>query len=704
MTLVFATADVLSESLDAIIAGDAMLDINEQWAAGLRPDPLLSLREWSDEHAIISTREGAEPGKYRTDRTPFWREVMECMSVTHPATTVVVRKGTQIGFTKTGTNWLGYIMHHVPGPCMVVQPTVNLAKRYSRQRLAPLIEETPCLDGLVRASRQKDSGNTQLSKEFPGGEVLLTGANSAVELRSFTARFLFFDEVDAYPPSVDEEGDPIALGQKRAETFGIRRKELIGSTPKIRGFSRIDEWFEMGDKRYFFLACPFCDHRQHLVFEQLKWEWGKPETVRYQCVSCRKMIPEHYKTRMLRDGEWRATAKASDPGVVSFDINALYSPVGWLSWKQVAQQWEKAQGKPNLLKVFSNAVLARSYQEVGEAPDWKRLFDRLGPHHLGHAPWGVLFLTAGADLQHDRLEIDVYGWGRNMRSWLVDHIVVHGDPATDKFWEAVDEVLTKTWPHESGHVMRLQRFAIDSSDGRFTNKVYQWSMNKDKKLVMAIKGGPGFNRAQPVNGPTKVAVKMPNGFKMKRAADLYTISVDVFKSETVRWLNSNRPTPEEQKKGAKYPEGYIELPLGLTEEWLQQICAERMVLHKNKRGFEKREWSKTRERNEAFDCRVYARAAAWAEGMDFWHAKRWTKLEAQFPDKKEAPVATQTDVEVAQEKVDHALPLHDPETGEILEETPAKVEEQRMVGVLRQMRRKFKRSSVRSSYMQGGAW
>ncbi|MGE3703394.1 MAG: phage terminase large subunit family protein, partial [Hyphomicrobiaceae bacterium] len=228
----------------------------QSWRDGLTPDPLLTVSEWADQHRFLSPRASAEPGRYRTDRTPYMRAIMDALSPSHPARRILFMKAAQVGATEAGNNWIGYVIHHAPGPMLSVQPTVELAKRFSRQRLEPLIAESPALRERVRPARARDAGNTVLSKEFPAGLLVITGANSAVGLRSMPARYLFLDEVDAYPPSADEEGDPVALAEARTRTFSWRSKAFLASTPTIQGFSRIEREYEASDQRRFFVPCP----------------------------------------------------------------------------------------------------------------------------------------------------------------------------------------------------------------------------------------------------------------------------------------------------------------------------------------------------------------------------------------------------------------------------------------------------------------
>ena len=275
--------------------------------AGARPDPLLTVSQWADKYRTLSQRASAEPGPWRTDRTPYLREIMDCLSPSSPVERTVFMKGAQIGGTECGNNWIGYVIHQAPGPMMAVQPTVEMAKRNSKQRVDALIEESEVLNALVSDPRSRDSGNTVLSKEFPGGVLVMTGANSAVGLRSMAARYLFLDEVDGYPGDVDGEGDPINLALARTRTFA-RRKVFLVSTPKITGMSRIEAAFEESDQRYFWVPCPTCREFQVLKFPQLRWPKGKPDKAVYVCEHCGQEIANHQKQWMLPRGQWRASA------------------------------------------------------------------------------------------------------------------------------------------------------------------------------------------------------------------------------------------------------------------------------------------------------------------------------------------------------------------------------------------------------------
>jgi phage terminase large subunit GpA-like protein len=592
----------------------------------LRPPPQLTVSQWADQHRVLSTRASSEPGPWRTSRTPYLRDIMDALSAVHPARRVVFMKGAQVGASEGGNCWLGYIMHYVPAPVLAVQPTVELAKRFSRQRIDPLLEETPALRERVAPARARDSGNTMLSKEFPGGILVLTGANSAVGLRSMTARFLFLDEVDAYPGDVEGEGDPIALAEARARTFGWRRKAYLVSTPTIAGRSRIEREYLASDQRRFFVPCPHCQAMQWLRFERLIWEKGNPTSVAYHCEACDAAVGEHHKTAMLAGGEWRATATSQDPNTVGFHISALYSPVGWLSWEQIARDWEAAQGKPEDLKTFRNTVLGETWQEHGEAPDWERLVERREDFAIGTVPPGALVLTAGVDVQDDRIEVDVWGWAEGYTSWLVDHVVIPGSPRERAPWEELAKLLAKDWLRENGAAgaMRIAKVCVDTG-GRDTASVYGHLRHLREPRIAPTKGVEGWNRAQPVQGPTLVDA-LVNGQKLRRGLKLWTVSVSTWKADLYRrlWLGRG--------EGAEFPVGWVHLPQGIEIEWVKQLVAEQLRTVKDRRGFTRQEWAKLRERNEALDCAVLARAALWLLGADRYGDRYWQRLREDAAD------------------------------------------------------------------------
>ena len=586
-------------------------------AAGARPDPLLTISQWADKYRALSQRASSEPGQWRTDRTPYLREIMDCLSPMSGVERVVFMKGAQIGGTECGNNWIGYVIHQAPGPMMAVQPTVEMAKRNSKQRIDPLIEESEVLAKLVSDPRSRDSGNTVLSKEFPGGVLVMTGANSAVGLRSMAARYLFLDEVDGYPGDVDGEGDPINLAMARTRTFA-RRKVFLVSTPKITGMSRIEAAYEESDQRRYFVPCPTCREFQVLKFSQLRWPKGDSERTVYVCEHCGQEIQNHQKQWMLPRGAWRATAKG-DGKTAGFHLSSLYSPVGWFSWGEAAKQFEQAQKNSALLQVFVNTVMGETWTLLGEAPDWKRLYERREPYKIGTVPRGGIFLTAGVDVQKDRIEAEIVAWGRGKESWSVDYRVFEGDTSRQAVWDSLSGLLNETYPTASGVNLPILQLAVDS--GYATTEVYEWARRQGGR-VFVIKGDQRSGAILGAPSPIDVG---PLGGKVKRGVRVWPVNSGMAKEELYRWLRMDGLTDEEIADGVPFPPGFCHFPR-YSEEFFKQITAEQLVT-KLVKGYRRSEWQKMRERNEALDCRVYARAAAARVGIDRFQEKHWVEWE-----------------------------------------------------------------------------
>ena len=597
----------------------------EAFFEGLKPDERLSVSEWADKYRYLSSRASAEPGLWRTSRTPYLKEVMDCLANGSPVEEVVFMKGSQVGGTEAGNNWLGYIVDHAPGPALAVSPTVELAKRNSKQRLEPLIEESPRLKQKIKPARERDSGNTVLQKDFPGGTLVLTGANSAVGLRSLPARYLFLDEVSAYPGDVDGEGDPVLLAMARTRTFS-RRKVLLVSTPTITGRCRIESLYEDTDRRHFHVPCPGCGTYQTLVWQQVRWPKNQPDKAYYECIECRYEIQEHQKTEMLAAGQWIAENPGHKGGkVAGFHLSALYSPVGWYSWADAAADWLKSHNNPQHLRVFINTVLGETYAERGEAPDWKRLYDRRSQYRINTVPAGALLLTAGCDVQKDRLAIEIVGWGRDKRSWSIDYRQIPGD-TTDTGpggpWAQLARVIDEQFEHESGKFMPLKMIAVDS--GFNTQVVYDFVRRYPINRVIATKG---FDNLNTVIGTPKVVDIDLKGKKRPRGAKVWPLGVNLIKSELYSWLRIDKPTDEE-RAATGTPPGYCEFP-EYGEQYFQELTAEELLV-KKVRGYNRPTWVKVKDQNEALDCRVMARACAAVLGLDRFTDAQWVELETNY--------------------------------------------------------------------------
>lgn len=604
--------------LDTFTAPDAVRLVARIFAENFKPPPRLTVSQWADGCRILSRKGAAEPGPYRTARTPYLQEPMDFLSPSSPVEEVVLMFAAQLGKSEAGNNFVGHTIDIDPGPMMIVQPTIDMAKRYSRQRIAPMIEETPALRKRVKENRSRDESNTTLVKDFTGGMLILAGANSAAGLRSTPVKKLFLDEIDAYPLDVDGEGDPIMLAEKRTATF-VRRKVLKTSTPTTKGFSRVEQSFDRGDRRKYHVPCPHCAAPQVMKFDHLHWirdDVGAPipGSVRYVCPSCGGAVQEHQKPAMLAAGKW--IAERPTDRIASYHLSALYSP--WLSWEQVVAEFYDANetakaGDVSKLKAWTNTVLSETWEEQGDKVSEHELAKRAEPLARRLVPRNAMVLTIGADVQGDRIELRTWGWGRGEESWLIERDIVHGSPSDEQTWKAVLEVIEREYEHENGARMRVMATAIDSG-GHHTQEVYNFCRVHAWRKVIAVKGQSQSGKAV-IGKPSDVDVSY-RGVKLKRGAKVWPVGTDTAKQVLYGRLRLSQ-----------HGGGYVHLPNWLPAEEYEQLTAERLVT-KYYRGRPRLEWMKPPgRRNEALDCAVYAMAAAHMLGMPRWREIDWQKLE-----------------------------------------------------------------------------
>ena len=516
--------------------------------------------------------------------------------------------------TEAGFNFVGYVMDIAPGPILYVLPTVEVSKRNSKTRLDPMIEATPRLKAKIAPAKSRDSGNTTLMKEFPGGALVMGGANSAATLRNMPVRYLILDEVDAYPIDLDGEGSPIDLAVKRTATFS-RKKIYKLSTPSHDETSVIKREFEGTDQRFFFVPCPHCGATQHLKFERLRWEKKDYKTVRYECEHCEERIEERFKTRMLAKGQWTPTKpENTTPRKVGYHINSLYSPYGWYSWQDAAREWDEAQEDVNKLKVFVNTVLGETYKESADSPQWENLYNRREAYTTNKLPADVCFLTAGVDIQGNRIELEIVGWCKGRRTYSIDYRVLLGDTTKPEVWEELSKVVSEQWEHADGGAMPLSMMAVDS--GFNTTHVYDFCMKFDYTRVIPMKGKDTLNNIL-VSPPRAVHI-MRNGKKME-GMKVWHVNTGMIKSEFYGFLRL------EQKEDNSYPDGYCHFP-EYDRHYFRMLTAEELRMSLDRKGFRKYEWHKKYERNEALDCRVYARAAAAVLNIDLFRDEHYEQM------------------------------------------------------------------------------
>src|SRR5262245_40614046 len=441
------------------------MDANELFA-GLthhwKPPARLSLSEWADAHFYLSPESSAEPGQWRT--LPYQKGVMD--AITDPTVErITLMKSARVGFTKMVNAAIAYFMHQDPCPILLVQPTVEDAEGYSKEEIAPMIRDCGVLAELFRDPAIKVD-QTMLTKTFPGGVLTMIGANSGRGFRRVSRRIVIFDEVDGYPPSAGTEGDQIRLGIRRTEHYW-NRKIIAGSTPLIAGVSRIEEMFEAGDRRRFYVPHLKCGHFDYLVFRPgdrghyMKWPEGRPDLAHFVCHGCGGSIADKEKRDMVRAGEWRAHAEFQ--GHASFHIWTAYSLSPNARWGQLASEFlEAKRSGPEKLRTYVNTTLGETWQERGEAPEWEHLFMRREPYPIGTVPAGAMFLTAGVDVQRDRFVYEVVGWSDTKESWSVDAGELYGDTSLEASWAQLDALLTRSFPSAKGGDFPIAMLAVDA--------------------------------------------------------------------------------------------------------------------------------------------------------------------------------------------------------------------------------------------------
>ncbi len=579
---------------------------NEAFSLGLQPDPDLSVCEWADAYRMLPAKSAAEPGKYRSARTPYVREIMDELSPRSRTQEIVVMKGTQLGFTELGNNWFGFVADISPGPMMMIFPTMQLAADHSKQKLQPTIDATPRLRGKIKENRVRDSGNTITVKEFPGGILFLSGSNSGAFFRSKSVRFLFLDDLDGFEADVGGEGDPADLARKRTDSFGRRKKIMEVSTPTIKGVSRIERSFLESDQRYYEVPCPHCGTYQRLVWGGdgadfgLKFTRdpeGKVSDVWYQCAFCHARIDEHHKSEMLEHGRWTPTYP--DRPKRGYQLSSLYSPLGWVSWTQIVEEFLDSKSSRERLKAWRNTRLGEPFEEQGDRPDWAELKTRCEPYSMLTVPLGGLVLTAGVDVQDNRLAVVIRAWGRGEESWLVYWGEIYGDPGRQEVWVELDGLLNRGFPHVSGQELHIISAAIDTG-GHHAQDVYAFARRKTPRVI-AIKGASTPGR--PVIGtPSSVDVTW-QGQKIPNGVQLWPVGTDIAKGILYSRLKIIERGP-----------GCYHWPIGASDEYFIQLTAEKLTTHYVK-GFPRQEWVKTGPHNEALDCEVYAYAAALRAGL-----------------------------------------------------------------------------------------
>ena len=581
---------------------------------GLKPLPKTSVSNWADNHRMLSSGISAEPGKWKTSRAPYQKDIMNAF--TEPGIhRVVVKSSSQIGKSDMMNNVIGRFAHLDPCAIMMIQPTIDMALDYSKTRIAPMIRDTKVLNNLFYDVKSRDANNTILSKVFPGGRLIMCGANSPAGLASRPIRILLADEVDRFPDSAGTEGDPVDLAAKRMTTFWNSCMGLF-STPTNEGSSRFDEEYLAGTQEEWQHKCPNCGE-YHLLrhidmtvdYKEIKTPSGKKTVivndVKWRCPHCgfsfsekeMKQTPQKYISR---------NADALKNGIRSFFVNGFTSP--WMTWTRIMREWLEAKGDPEREKVIMNTVFGESYKQKGAFED-EQIFLRRRESYRAELPNGVLLLTAAIDTQDNRLEYEVVGWGKEEECWGIRKGIVLGAPNQDRTWKEIDNILDKTYHFADGKGLKVVRTFIDSG-GHYTSDVYNYCQKNFYKQRFAIKGrgGPGI--------PLIYKIAKANNAK----APLILLGVDDGKQQIMDRLSIDSPGP----LYFHFPqdEGIKELSnRGYDDLYFKGIISEHKKVYK-RNGVLREVWETTKNvRNEPLDLRNYNLACMKSLKPD------WGKLE-----------------------------------------------------------------------------
>lgn len=565
----------------------------------LQPPPKLTLSQWAERYAVLSKETSAQTGRFRA--FAYQNGIMDAIS--DPAIhTVTVKKSARVGYTKILDHVVGYYIHQDPSPILMVQPRVEDAEDYSKTEIAPMLRDTPVLSELTGDSKAKDSSQTILKKTFLNGASLsLVGANSPGGFRRITSRIILFDEVNGYPVGgAGSEGDQIALGKKRGETFW-NRKVVLGSTPTVKGASRIDKSWEESDQRRYHVPCPHCGEMQVLEWGGpdtpygFKWDTneageGLPETVFYVCKATGCVIHDIDKPDMVAAGEWIAGKPFA--GHAGFHIWAAYSLFPNASWVNLVTEWLRVKDDPLSRQTFINLVLGEDYEDRGEnALAESRLVARCEVWGA-EVPDGVAVITVGVDTQGDRFECEVVGWGMNEESWSIDFEIISGEMETPDPWDRLDAFLKRIWYRADGRGFEVMAVCHDSG-GNHTQKVYDFAKARLGRRIWAIKGESAVGGKRSPVWPTKTPSR-----RNKSSFRPVIIGVNAAKDSIRSRLHTTQPGP-----------GYMHFPTDRDINYFAQMTSERSV-RKTSGGQHYRVWELPAGRaNEALDCRVYAYAA-----------------------------------------------------------------------------------------------
>lgn len=546
------------------------------------PPPRQTIAEWAAQERKLSPEASAEPGQWMNERAPHAVAPMEAMSPGDPCETVVLKWSAQSAKSEVLLNCIGFYASNDPGPIMAIQPNMKpMGESFSKDRVSPMFRDTPSLSNMFKDTGRRESNNTISHKVFPGGHLTIAGANSPSSLASRPIRILLMDEVDRFEAT--KEGDAQKLAEKRTRTFH-NRKILKVSTPTYENFG-IDAEYDVCQQQWqWHLACLHCGEYQFPIFKFFQFDKENPEATTYSCGHCGAIHTHEDEFKVKATGKWVCLRDSGDKSK-GFHFNQWASP--FARWSETVTEFLNAKDDPQKLQTVINTAFAETWSEQGDSVDPDSLMGRRENYDV--APADVLLLVAGVDVQDDRLEMEVVGYGEGEESWGIEYNTIWGDPGRPDVWRDLDAALQRDFKTEDGRRLNIAAACVDSG-GHHTSAVYDFCSKRAGRRVFAIKGMAG--EGKPIVSASNTKRYGRTGGNVR----LFTVGVDTVKRIVMSRLNIDDGP------------GSCHFPTRYDEEYFAQLTAEE-IRTKYIKGVPTQFWYQTRKRNEALDIRVYALAA-----------------------------------------------------------------------------------------------
>lgn len=609
----------LTEQVSNVFEDKLIQSIKAKALTFLNPPPDLTVSDWANQNRIIKF--GSRQGPFDVAYTPYLKRVLDAF--TDPEVKMItLMYSAQLGKSLSIENMIGYLMEYAPCPILYVLPDETFIKTFADTKLKSLIEDTPSLEKIVSKRSPGKSGSNIHLISFPGGHLKLASANSVSALAGTTMKIVFADEVDKYPRDLKGQGGSLEQAIRRAQAY-TDRKVVLSSTPTFKGASKIEEYYLQGTMEQFHVPCIHCNTLFHMETKLLKWDKqtvdGKTihltSTAAMACPNCGGLHTDADKISILKHGEWISTNTNADKSHISQQANIYLSP--FVPFKEVADEFIKMSKTESGLKAFTQLFEGLPFEPRSDYAEWTDLKNRTENYKMLTIPAGVAFLTAGVDVQGNRVAVSIYGWGRGEEAWLIFHTELHaadGEVNDSNVWDRLAELLDTNIYTSNGIAMKPISVAVDSSDGHTQLAVYDFVRPRSKRFYFPIKGSTNMNA--PAISPGKKQEFDARGKPLKGAVELFHLGVSLIKQTLYSRLSNKQPGTH----------GYVHYYDTLDDEYFMQLTAEKLVNSYDKNGYPTLVWQKQRKRNEAIDCFVYAYAAALRININSFTSDAWDRL------------------------------------------------------------------------------